>query len=104
MDEVMRDATSKLTKMKEMLQRQRDGGGGSEAVTRALTERHERDKATALAELEAIKAKYAAREKEMESSHAEKVSLLKVWRRCERMFAVMVVGEIKLACVAAGPS
>lgn len=47
-------------------------------MAKALTERHERDRAAALAELEALKAKYANREKEMEAVHADKLAQVKV--------------------------
>ena len=76
-DDILRDASSKLNKFKEFMQKSKDSGG-SDAATKALADRHERDKAAALSELETIKAKYAAREKELESAHAEKISLMKV--------------------------
>jgi hypothetical protein len=77
-DDILRDAASKLNKFKEMAQKQRDGGGASDALVKALTDRHDRDKQVAAAELDAIRKQYAAREKDLESEYAEKLSSVKV--------------------------
>ncbi len=88
-DDILRDAASKLNKFKEMAQKQREGGGASDALVKALTDRHERDRLVATAELESIRKQYAAKEKDLESEYAEKLSSVKVWH-------ALVVGQVCL--------
>lgn len=90
MEDILRDAASKLNKFKESSLKQRDSGP-SEALVKALTDRHDREKQTALAELESIKAKFATREKELESVHAEKIGALKVRGDVTLRWAIMCV-------------
>ncbi len=76
-EDILRDAGSKLNRFKDALAKQRDSSQ-AEGLTKALTDRHDREKAAAQAELESAKSRLASREKELEASYAEKLSLQKV--------------------------
>ena len=92
MADVLRDAAAKLNALKESVGKQKDSGGKSEAVVKALTERHEREKAATAAEFDAFRKRAAAREKEMQSDFNERLTTVKVryrlrvsWRACARV-------------------
>ncbi len=78
MADVLRDAAAKLNTLKETVSKQKDGGGKSDAVVRAMTERHEREKAATSAEFDAFRKRAAAREKELQSDFNERLTTIKV--------------------------
>jgi hypothetical protein len=77
--DILRDAAMKLNAFKDSA---KGGGGaagkGGEAAVKALTERLDKEKAAALGELDAVRKRFAVREREIATEYNEKLTGLRV--------------------------